>query len=77
MRLSSVYIWIAGMGVIGLVSLLLFFYFFMQSLKLKRKLGYSNRVLILNWLMLLIPIGSFSMMIYFFMNVKDQLLQFG
>ncbi|MHC5228522.1 hypothetical protein ACYSNW_09620 [Enterococcus sp. LJL99] len=75
--MSSVYIWIAGMGVIGLVSLLLFFYFFMQSLKLKRKLKYSNRVLILNWLMLLIPISSFSMMIYFFMNVKDQLIQFG
>ena len=75
--MTSVYIWIAAMGVIGLISLLLFFYFLMQSLKLKKKLNYSNKVLILNWVMLLIPVGSFSMMIYFFMSVKDQLLQLG
>lgn len=73
----NVYIWIAAMGIIGMLALILFIYFLIKDLKLKGALSYSFWKMVPNWLLMFFSIGSFSMMVYFFLNVKDQLVQFG
>jgi len=73
----AVYIWTAAMGVIGLAAFSSFCYSLLKDVKLKKKLSHSIWSLIPNWLLLFISIGSFSMMVYFFFNIKEQLIQFG
>lgn len=73
----AVYIWVAAMGVIGLASLSSFCYSLFRDLKLKKQLSYSFFQLVPNWLLMIISIGSFALTCYFFLNIKEQLLQFG
>ncbi|WP_429948518.1 hypothetical protein IGJ55_003005 [Enterococcus sp. AZ170] len=73
----SIYVWIAASGVIGLIALLVFVGTFLKDRKSKKKLGYSFNVLLLNYLLLLVSIGSFSLMVYLFVSVKNQLMQLG
>lgn len=73
----AIYLWVAAMGIIALIAFCFFIYSFLRDLKLKKKLNYSVWKLIPNWLLLLIAISAFLMMVYFFFNIKEQLIQFG
>jgi len=73
----AIYIWVAAMGIIGFIALSLFCYSLFRDLKLKKRLSYSFVKLLPNWLLMFIAIGAFSMTVYFFFNIKEQLLQFG
>lgn len=72
-----VYIWVAVMGLIGIAALSSFVFSLVKDIKLKKKQSLSGWFLLPNWILFFISIGSFSMMTYFFFNIKDQLLQYG
>lgn len=72
----AVYFWVAAMGVIGLIAFSFFIYSLLRDIKLRKKLHYTVWRLIPNGVLFVLSIGAFSMMIYFFLNVKEQLIQF-
>lgn len=73
----AIYLWVAAMGIIGLIAFSFFLYSLLRDLKLKKKLHYTVWKLMPNGVLLLISLGAFSMMVYFFFNIKEQLIQFG
>ena len=73
----AVYIWTAAMGVIGLAALCSFCYSIFRDMKLRKKINRPFWTMLVNWCLMLISIGAFSMMVYFFFNIKEQLIQFG
>jgi len=73
----GIYLWVAAMGMIGLIAFSFFLYSLLRDLKLKKKLHYTVWKLMPNGVLLLISLGAFSMMVYFFFNIKEQLIQFG
>lgn len=73
----GIYLWVAAMGIIGLIAFSFFLYSLLRDLKLKKKLHYTVWKLMPNGVLLLISLGAFSMMVYFFFNIKEQLIQFG
>lgn len=73
----SVYVWIAGTGILGLIGLILFLSTVFNDQKVRKKLGYSIWSLLPNWLFFILAGVAMSMMVYFFLNVKEQLIQFG
>ena len=73
--MSTVYIWITLMGIIGITSLILFLNFFIRFFKMNKRKKRPEKVLGLTWSLLLISIISFSLTIYFIIDIKEQLLQ--
>lgn len=73
----SIYLWIAASGVIGLVAILVFVSTLLKDKKLKKGLGYPARVVVPNYFLLILSISSFSLMVYLFVLIKDQLVELG
>lgn len=72
----AVYFWIGAMGMIGLMAMILFFIYFLRDIKTCKKFKFSKVKMIPNWILLLVSLGSFTSMVYCFIYIKEQLLQF-
>ncbi|MEI5991640.1 hypothetical protein A5881_003177 [Enterococcus termitis] len=69
----NVYIWLYILGACGIVSLGLFLYSLNRDNILVKKLKLKKKKILVNWLLLVISIVCFSMMIYLFIYIQNQL----
>lgn len=71
--MSSVYYWMAGMGVFSLLCLLFFFIQLRTDLSLTRKLKKEKKVVWVDWLYLVLAGGNIGLLVFCFLQVKAQL----
>lgn len=67
------YLWLYVLGIGGLLSLLSFILSIKRDSKLLRKLKLPKGKIIVNWLLLLVSIGCFSLLAYLFINIQQQI----
>lgn len=69
-----VYYWVAGLGIVGLISLIGFCVFLLRDIKLNRVLKKNKWHFLLNGSLLFFSIVSFSIMIVMFLSLKAQII---
>ncbi|OTN88560.1 hypothetical protein A5819_001041 [Enterococcus sp. 7E2_DIV0204] len=69
-----VYYWVAGLGIVGLISLISFCVFLLRDIKLNRVLKKNKWHFLLNGSLLFFSIVSFSIMIVMFLSLKAQII---
>jgi len=73
--MSTVYIWVALMGIIGIISLVLFANFYIHFFRMKKIQELPKNTMNFTWLLMVISLLSFSLTVYFILDIKEQLLQ--
>lgn len=69
-----VYYWVAGLGIVGLISLISFCAFLLRDIKLNRVLKKNKWQFLLNGSLLFFSILSFSIMVVMFLSLKSQIV---
>lgn len=75
--MNKIYIIIGVIGLLSVIYLVTFGYFFITDLKKCRKLYLSKKILLLDWVLLVLALANTGVFIVCLRVIKEQLILFG